>query len=58
MFGKTLPAYGLYARHVRGLKLENVRTAALKPDARPAVVFTDVDDVAPADVATKSTDTK
>jgi hypothetical protein len=45
MFGKTMPAYGIYARHVRGMKLQNVRTTPLKPDARPARVLIDVEDV-------------
>ena len=44
MFNSPLPAYGLYARHVDGLALENC-SFALKPgtdDARPAVVRDDV----------------
>ena len=45
MFGKTMPAYGIYARHLRGMKLQQVRTSLLKPDARPATVFIDVEDV-------------
>jgi polygalacturonase len=49
MFGKTLPASGIYVRHVRGITLTNVRTTPLKPDARPATVFIDVEDVTPAD---------
>ena len=52
MFGKTMPASGIYARHVRGMTLENVRTTLLKPDARPATVFVDVEDVTPADFST------
>jgi hypothetical protein len=44
MFG-TLPAYGLYCRHVKGLRLLNVQFAPVKPDARPAMVFDDVEDV-------------
>ena len=35
MFG-SLPAYGLYARHVEGLALRNVSTRWEKPDQRPA----------------------
>ena len=46
-FGKTMPAYGSYARHVRGMKLQNVQTTLLKPDGRPATVFVDVEDVMP-----------
>jgi polygalacturonase len=54
MFGKTLPAYGLYARHVRGLTLQNVQLISLKPDARPATIFIDVHDVTTANTALKS----
>lgn len=42
MFGKTLPAYGLYARHVDGLTLHNVQLTPLLPDARPSTVLLDV----------------
>lgn len=41
MFG-TLPAYGLYCRHVRGLRLRDVDLAANQPDARPAMICEDV----------------
>jgi hypothetical protein len=41
MFG-TLPAYGLFCRHVKGLTLENVRLQTSSPDRRHAVVFDDV----------------
>jgi hypothetical protein len=34
----VLPAYGLYARHVNGLSLDNVRFDVATPDLRPAVV--------------------
>jgi hypothetical protein len=52
-FGKIMPAYGIYARHVRGLKLRNVRTTVRKPDARPATVFIDVSESAASDGSTK-----
>ena len=42
MFG-TLPAWGLYCRHVRGLRLQNVKLLLAAPDARHAVVFDDVE---------------
>jgi polygalacturonase len=45
MFGKTMPAYGIYARHVHGLTVDHVQTTALVPDARPATLFVDVDPV-------------
>lgn len=38
------PAYGLYARNVKGLTLQNVRFTYEKADARPAVVFDNVQD--------------
>ena len=44
MFG-TLPAWGLYCRHVKGLKLHNVKLLLAAPDARHAVVFDDVEDL-------------
>ncbi|HET7840676.1 MAG TPA: glycosyl hydrolase family 28 protein, partial [Terriglobia bacterium] len=42
----TPPAYGLYARRVRGLTLNNVRFETELPDLRPAVVFDHVADAA------------
>ena len=42
MFGK-LPAYGLYCRHVKGLKILNIQLQLDKPDQRHAVVFEDVE---------------
>lgn len=44
MFG-TLPAYGLYARHARGLVLRGVRFELEQADHRPAVVCDDVEDL-------------
>ncbi len=44
MFGPSLPAYGLYVRHVAGLTLEDVQFSLLKEDARPAIVMDDVRD--------------
>lgn len=38
------PAYGLFARNVRGLTLQNVRLEFTKPDLRPAVIFDRVND--------------
>jgi hypothetical protein len=39
------PAYGLYARNVRGLTLHNVRFEVASPDLRPAVILDHVSDV-------------
>jgi hypothetical protein len=44
MFG-ILPAYGLYARHVRGLSLHDVRFDLASEDRRPAVVCNAVRDL-------------
>ena len=35
---RPLPAWGLYARHVKQLDLENVRLDLVKEDARPALI--------------------
>ena len=35
---RPLPAWGLYARHVKRVDLDNVRLDVDKPDARPAVL--------------------
>jgi polygalacturonase len=42
MFG-TLPAYGFYCRHVKGLKLRNIETGCAQDDERPALVCDDVE---------------
>jgi polygalacturonase len=42
MFGPSLPAYGLYVRHVRTLSLDDIQFHLLNPDSRPALVFVDV----------------
>jgi polygalacturonase len=39
-----MPAYGLYARGVRGLTLQNIRLQVASPDLRPAVIFDHVED--------------
>jgi hypothetical protein len=41
-----IPAYGLYARGVRGLTLDNVRFRVAQPDLRPAMIFDRVRDAA------------
>lgn len=43
MFG-VLPTYGLFCRHVKGLKLMNVQLQLAKADQRRAVIFEDVED--------------
>lgn len=44
MFGR-LPSYGLYARHVNGLRLSQVHIEARVPDPRPLLVCDDVKDL-------------
>lgn len=41
----TVPAFGIYLRHVNGVSLQNISINTVKPDARNAIVFTDVDNV-------------
>lgn len=41
-----MPAYGLYARNVRGLTVQNVRLQVATPDLRPALIFDHVEDAA------------
>jgi polygalacturonase len=41
MFG-VIPAYGLYCRHVKNLRVENVSFYFMKPDQRPAVILKNV----------------
>jgi len=38
----VLPAYGIFARHVEGLTLENVELHAVTDDQRPAVILDEV----------------
>ncbi len=42
MFG-TLPAYGFYIRHAKGVEMNNVRLTTQSPDARPMFVREDVE---------------
>jgi len=39
----TLPAYGLFARHVKGLELANLNVSFETNDFRPAMICSDVD---------------
>jgi polygalacturonase len=39
----TLPAYGVYARHVKDLELANITTSFRTNDLRPAAAFADID---------------
>ncbi len=46
----TIPSWGMFARHVKGLRLRGVELRAETPDARPAVMLDDVHDVRLSDV--------
>jgi polygalacturonase len=43
MFG-VIPAYGLFCRHVRNLRVHNFNVSTLAPDKRPPIVLDDVHD--------------
>ena len=45
VLGKDVPFAGFYARHVRGLTLSNVRFDTVKPDARPAIICDNVENI-------------
>jgi len=45
MFGKKFPAYGLFARHVSGLKMDNVKMELAAADLRPAIQCEDATDL-------------
>ncbi|MDW7693187.1 glycosyl hydrolase family 28 protein [Flammeovirgaceae bacterium SG7u.111] len=40
----TLPAYGIYLRHAKGVRIENIHLNTLSDDGRPAILFDDVQD--------------
>ncbi|MBE0659780.1 MAG: hypothetical protein IH602_18955 [Bryobacteraceae bacterium] len=42
MFG-TLPAYGIYGRHIRGLRLRDIELVTAQLDARPPITLSDVE---------------
>jgi len=44
LFFGVLPSYGMYIRHVKGLKMENVTMELRNHDNRPAIVMNDVQD--------------
>lgn len=45
IYGRPLPAYGIYFRHINGLVLDNVTVETYKPDGREAFVFEDVENL-------------
>jgi hypothetical protein len=44
-FGPLIPAYGIWARHVKGLKLKNIRFTLATGDLRPAFIAEDGKDI-------------
>ena len=44
-FGPLLPAYGIWARHVKGLKLKNIKFNLANKDLRPAFICEDGNDI-------------
>ena len=44
-FAGFTPSYGVFARHVRGLKLENINFTVARPDERPMLRFEDTEGV-------------
>jgi hypothetical protein len=47
-FGRVMPVYGIYARHVNGIRFNQVHVRVINPDARPAVALIDVANITPA----------
>lgn len=45
VYGRILPAKGIYFRHIQGLTLENVTVETYREDSREDFVFDDVDEV-------------
>ena len=50
----TMPAYGLYIRHVRGLTLDNIRFGFDSPDQRPAILCDDVSEATISGLVTQA----
>ncbi len=55
IFGVNLPSYGLYARHIRDLTLENVVFRVLGEEVRPAIVADEVHQLTLQEVAAEYT---
>ncbi|MCS7004382.1 MAG: glycosyl hydrolase family 28 protein [Cytophagales bacterium] len=45
MFGHSLPAYGLYIRHAKGIVLADISLETMQEDVRPAIYCDDVIDL-------------
>lgn len=57
MFG-LLPAFGIYTRHVRGLRLRNIDLSTEQPDERPPIVMEDTTGPAPGSFVDFPAETK
>jgi polygalacturonase len=57
MFGKIMPAYGIYIRHANGIKLDHLNLTTKKPDGRPAIIDTDITDATFTDITTPANQT-
>lgn len=44
-FGPLIPAWGIWARHVKGLKLKNIKLTLASDDLRPAFIAEDGQDI-------------
>jgi len=51
-FGHSLPAFGLYVRHAENITIRNFQAYVKTPDARPAFVFDDVNNLSMRDFLT------
>jgi polygalacturonase len=45
MFGKLIPAQAVLSRHVRGMKIDNLKVTTAAPDARPGILLEDAESV-------------
>ncbi|MDB5110270.1 MAG: pehX 7 [Mucilaginibacter sp.] len=45
MFGSSIPAYGLFVRHVKNLTIDNLQLNLFAPDARPALYIEDGEEI-------------
>jgi polygalacturonase len=41
MFGAVLPAFGIYARHTRGIQMKHIQIRRIPGDTRPETIFSD-----------------
>lgn len=56
MFGDSIPSYGLYLRHVDGIKLVDVCITTQQPDNRPLLATDDIQNMEPYSVSTSGSE--